>query len=62
VGYCGSSPQTIDGRHAGSSRQTTDGRHGRSSSRATRPHGAVLVCALPEADSQGHSGDGARRR
>jgi hypothetical protein len=62
VRYWGSSPQTIDGRHVGSFPQTIDGRHVGSSSRANRPHGAVLVCALPEADSQGHSGDGARRR
>jgi len=38
-----------------------DGRYGRSSQKARQPHGAVLVCALPEADVQSPSGDGAGR-
>jgi PAP2 superfamily len=50
VGYRRSSPQAIDGRH------------GQSSPLATQPRGAVLVCALPEADSRGRSVDGARHR
>jgi hypothetical protein len=42
--------------------QAIDRGNGRSSPRATQPHGAVLVCALPEADGQGRSGDSARGR
>jgi PAP2 superfamily len=57
-----SSPQAIDGRHPKSSPQAINGGHPESSARATRAHGAVLVCALPEADCRGRSGDGARRR
>jgi PAP2 superfamily len=45
-----------------SSPQASDRGNGRSSPRATQPHGAVLVCALPEADGQGRSGDGAGGR
>jgi hypothetical protein len=36
--------------------------NGRSSPRATPPHGAVLVCALPESYSRGRSDDGASPR
>lgn len=42
--------------------QAIDGRHGRSSPRASQPHGAILVCALPDADSRDRSDDGGRRR
>jgi hypothetical protein len=57
-----SSPRAIRVGYRRSPLQAIDGRYRASSPRATWPHGAVLVCALPEAGSQGRSGDSARRR
>jgi hypothetical protein len=54
------SPQAIDETPGGSFPQATNATA--ASPLATQPHGAVLVCALPEADSQDRSDDGARRR
>jgi hypothetical protein len=50
VGYWRPFPRAVDGRYRGSSL------------RVTQPHGAVLACALRDADCQGRGGDGARRR
>jgi hypothetical protein len=53
---------TIHAVNGASSPRVVRAVNGASCSRTVRPHGAVLVCALPDADCQDHGGDGARRR
>jgi hypothetical protein len=57
-----SSPRTIRVAYWRSSAQAIDGKHGGSALRVAQPHGAVLACALPDADCQGRGGDAGRRR
>lgn len=60
LAYGASSPGAVRVRSWRSSPQAIDGRYGWSPP-AGQPHGAVLVCALPEADPRGRSGASARR-
>jgi hypothetical protein len=56
------SPRAIRLAYGASSPRVGPRGPGGSSRRTEQPHGAVLVCALPDADCQGRDGDGARRR
>jgi hypothetical protein len=55
-------PRAIRAVDGASSPQVTRGGYEGSSARTEQPHGAALVCALPDADCRGRGGDGARDR